>query len=568
MKTKNTTIIIAIAAALGLLISACSSDNGTTTPPATTTAASSTTVVATTAAPPTTAGDSIGGEIADIRGDHGTIIRIKAGTTHPVHSLEGDPRLEYIGGNTVEDIKTNFNQQITEGRVIIPDNLRSGLGDLTVEIWCDGNAVSQTLDCRPNTTTSTSTTEATSTSQPPTTTVATTTTTDANPNSTTTTTTTSTTTTTTTTTVPLSNSALSRIALSELTKHTDGHSPTSVRFPLPANQQNAQGALLRADTWTALQNHTINKADYPILNTSQNPEVFTGKDLTNLLDDMIYNIASFTECKAPQEQRGDCSDYEGNLNPAYHKTLAGNRQEFLDLLSNYERVLKEVLGFTVYNTCGNDIFPSITPRTSWVDYVASVAPSGSPGTTSPAVLLERVVRLDAFNLGRILASDVHEQPQMLLCAGLLFRGDLEGIRHAADLLWHDLNLGFVDATTSRANPDLFEYHVRSINDDGSLIAVARCYVGPAGGNFGYPLYRTAIYQWADGTYYETIHGSDRYSSCQLAVDGLSKTGYDISAAFGHFNTSASSLASFSYGEHKATTQTYGIDVLPRRLGLK
>ena len=304
-----------------------------------------------------------------------------------------------------------------------------------------------------------------------------------------------------------------------------------------------------------------------MLNTPENPNMMSGSDLAQLTRDMLYDIYWFTKCHA--EDLDDCDLYtaSGSIrNPAYHKTLDGNRAEFITLLRNYERVMREVFGFTVYNTCGSDIFPRITPTTSWVDYVTQVAPSGSPGTTDPAVLLERVVRLDTFDLGLILASDVHEQPQMLLCAGLLFRGDLEDIRKTAELIWSDIHFG-ADLRVNVPNPDLFEYHVRSINNDGSLIAVARCYIGPEGGNFNHPLYRTAIYRWANGTYYDTAIGSERYSSCQLAVEGLSATGWSIPIAFQN-SFGVSSTTNYDYGEHKATTQTYGIDVLPRRLGLK
>ena len=323
---------------------------------------------------------------------------------------------------------------------------------------------------------------------------------------------------------------------------------------------------MRANAWQAINNYEIRKTDFQVLNTPGNPDTLTGTELVKLIDGLLYQIYWFTECTAPTSTPHLCYLSGGVNNPAYHKTLDGNRAEFIALLRNYERVMREVFGFTVYNTCGSTIFPNISPDTSWVDYVTQVAPSGNPGTTDPAVLLERVVRLDAFDLGLILASDVHEQPQMLLCAGLLFRGDLEDIRKTAELIWSDIHFG-ADLRVNVPNPDLFEYHVRSINQDGSLIAVARCYIGPAGGNFNTPPYSTAIYRWANSTYYDTLVGSSKYSSCQLAVEGLSSTGYSIPLAFEQ-RFGVTSTTNYDYGEHKATTQTYGIDVLPRRLGLK
>ena len=328
--------------------------------------------------------------------------------------------------------------------------------------------------------------------------------------------------------------------------------------------------MLRADTWNALRTYQVNKSDYPVINTPDNPNVVTGTELTQLVLNLIDSIAQFTECHA--EDRDECTLGVGDTyrqNPTYHRTLEDNRPEFIALLRNYERVLRELFGFTVYNTCGSSIFPGITPATSWVNYVTSVTPSGSPGTTDPEILLERVVRLDAHNVGLNLANDVHEQPQMLLCEGLLYRNNLEGIRKAAELIWSDIRFGTADLQTNRVNPDLFEYHVRSINSDGSLIAVARCYIGPQVGNFNVQPYSAAIYRWADGTYYNTLFGYAGYSSCQLAVEGLGPDGWSMDIAFQQeYGIGNDQLTDYDYGEHRATTQTYGIDTLPRRLGLK
>jgi len=175
--------------------------------------------------------------------------------------------------------------------------------------------------------------------------------------------------------------------------------------------------------------------------------------------------------------------------------------EWVEKIRIYEDQLRDFSLFNLYNTCGAERFPQITPQSSMFDFMH---PPDMPLTPPPADrdiewLLRRAAQAkhDSNQLNRHATEAQH--PQMLLCLPIIsaYEGNIPPL---ANWIWqpHD---GRKANLTPR--PEGYEYHIKGISQDRSAVLVAYCYTGSDASEYqrGFP-HGLSVLIWEDGHYKE------------------------------------------------------------------